>query len=117
MNLKSSENTALKNNLVLLIISISAFFLNAAETLSVIPDSAQALATVGGRFANLNDASAVRVSPANILAIKSSELLINTAIWNGNVAEISKHHLFLKRTCGSEVMEGYIRINIEVEII
>lgn len=85
MNLKSSENTALKNNLVLLIISISAFFLNAAETLSVIPDSAQALATVGGRFANLNDASAVRVSPANILAIKSSELLINTAIWNGNV--------------------------------
>jgi long-chain fatty acid transport protein len=58
---------------------------HASEALSVVPDSAQALGIVGGRYANLNDASAVRVSPANILQIKKSELLINTAIWNGDI--------------------------------
>lgn len=51
----------------------------------MVPDSAQALGIVGGRYANLSDASAVRVSPANILQIKKSELLINTAIWNGDI--------------------------------
>lgn len=56
----------------------------ASEALSVVPDSAQALGIVGGRYANLSDASAVRVSPANILQIKQSELLINTAIWHGD---------------------------------
>lgn len=56
-----------------------------AETLSVVPDSAQALGTVGGRFANLRDASAVRVSPANILEISSPELLINASAWHGDI--------------------------------
>lgn len=58
---------------------------HAAETLSVVPDSAQALATVGGRFANLNDASATRVSPANIVEIERPELLLNLAAWNGDI--------------------------------
>ncbi len=58
---------------------------HAAETLSVVPDSAQALGTVGGRFANLNDASATRVNPANILEITQPELLINLAAWNGDI--------------------------------
>lgn len=57
----------------------------AAETTSVVPDSAQALATAGGRFANLNDASAVRVAPANILQIKEPEVLLNLAAWNGDI--------------------------------
>lgn len=57
-----------------------------AETLSVVPDTAQALSTVGGRFANLQDASALRVSPANILQIQQTELLINGAVWHGDVS-------------------------------
>lgn len=56
-----------------------------AETLSVVPDSAQALGTVGGRFANLRDASAVRVSPANILQMSRPELLINASAWHGDI--------------------------------
>ena len=50
----------------------------------MVPDSAQALGIVGGRYANLSDASALRVAPANILQIKQSELLINTAIWHSD---------------------------------
>ncbi len=57
----------------------------AAETLSVVPDSAQALGIVGGRFANLSDASSVRVSPANMLEIADPELLINMAAWHGDI--------------------------------
>ena len=48
-----------------------------AETLSLVPDTAEALGTVGGRYANLRDASSVRVSPANMLDIKQAEILIN----------------------------------------
>lgn len=59
--------------------------LHSAETLSVVPDSAQGLGIAGGRFANLRDASAVRVSPANILEIEQTELLINTAAWYGDI--------------------------------
>lgn len=69
----------------LLAVLAAASFSHAAETLSVVPDSAQALATVGGRFANLHDASATRVSPANIMEITQPELLINLAAWNGDI--------------------------------
>ncbi len=86
MNSKLSGKWQPRFNLVFLIITTAILTLDAAETLSVIPDSAQGLGIVGGRFANLTDASAVRVSPANILEIQSTELLINTAIWNGNVS-------------------------------
>ena len=56
---------------------------HSAETLAVAPDSAQALGMVGGRYANLQDASAVRVSPANILSLEQAEFLINTSVWHG----------------------------------
>ncbi len=70
----------------IILASILAFAsAHSAETLSVVPDSAQALGTVGGRFANLHDASAVRVSPANILQIKEPEVLLNLAVWNGDI--------------------------------
>ena len=85
MNSNLSGKSCFRFNLVFLIIASTTLLVNAAETLSVVPDSAQGLGIVGGRFANLSDASAVRVSPANILEIKSTELLINTAVWNGNV--------------------------------
>ncbi|MBE7498249.1 MAG: outer membrane protein transport protein [Verrucomicrobiaceae bacterium] len=64
---------------------LAACAVHAAETLSVVPDSAQALGTVGGRFANLHDASAVRVAPANILQITEPQVLFNTGAWNGDI--------------------------------
>lgn len=59
--------------------------LPAAESLSLIPDSAQALGTAGGRFANLQDASAVRVNPANVAEFERPELLISTGLWHGDI--------------------------------
>lgn len=70
---------------ILLVLAAMLAMAYSAETLSVVPDSAQALGIAGGRFANLRDASAVRTSPANILAIEQSELLINTAMWHGDI--------------------------------
>ncbi len=70
----------------LIVLGLATLTAHASETLSVVPDSAQALGIVGGRYANLKDASAVRVSPANILQIEKSELLINTAIWHGDIS-------------------------------
>lgn len=70
---------------LIFILGFAAAVAHASETLSVVPDSAQALGIVGGRYANLKDASALRVSPANILQIEKSELLINTAIWHGDI--------------------------------
>jgi|GEM_PF-927439 len=69
----------------ILLTGLAAAAAHASETLSVVPDSAQALGIVGGRYANLSDASAVRVSPANIMQIQKSELLINAAMWNGDI--------------------------------
>ncbi|WP_395741769.1 OmpP1/FadL family transporter [Prosthecobacter sp.] len=66
-------------------LSLAAMAAHASETLSVVPDSAQALGIAGGRYANLKDASSVRVSPANMLQIEKSELLINTAAWYGDI--------------------------------
>ena len=57
-----------------------------AETLSLVPDTAEALGTVGGRYANLRDASSVRVSPANMLDIKKAEILINGSVWHGDIS-------------------------------
>jgi long-chain fatty acid transport protein len=70
---------------LLVALGLATASVQAAETLSVVPDSAQALGTVGGRIANLHDASAVRVSPANILQIKEPEVLLNLAVWNGDI--------------------------------
>lgn len=71
---------------LILALGFAAAAAHAAETFSVVPDSAQGLGIVGGRYANLQDASAVRVSPANILKIEKSELLINAAMWNGDIS-------------------------------
>lgn len=69
--------------LALLMTGIS--FSRGAESLSLIPDSAEALGTAGGRYANLGDASAVRVNPANILSSESPELLFSTGLWHGDI--------------------------------
>jgi long-chain fatty acid transport protein len=71
--------------LMLLISSIGDAALGAG-TLSVVPDSASALGGAGGRFANLNDASALRVSPANIADKTQSELLLNLGVWHGDIS-------------------------------
>ncbi|MDB6007339.1 MAG: hypothetical protein JWR15_4326, partial [Prosthecobacter sp.] len=70
---------------LVLALSFAAAAAHASETLSVVPDSAQGLGIVGGRYANLSDASAVRTSPANILQMEKSEFLINTALWHGDI--------------------------------
>ena len=82
LNLTSTMKSRVFHLILALGFASSAY---ASETLSVVPDSAQALGIVGGRYANLNDASAVRVSPANILQIEKSELLINAAMWHGDI--------------------------------
>jgi long-chain fatty acid transport protein len=69
----------------ILALGLTSAAVQASETFSVIPDSAQALSIVGGRYANLSDASAVRVAPANILKMEKSELLINTAMWHSDI--------------------------------
>jgi long-chain fatty acid transport protein len=84
--------------LLTLVLAISVSGLQAAETLSVVPDSAQGLATVGGRFANLNDASAVRVSPANIAGMTESQILLNAAAWNGDIRFNSTNASSVKMT-------------------
>lgn len=70
---------------LILALGIASVAAQASETFSVVPDSAQGLGIVGGRYANLSDASALRVAPANILKIEKSELLINTALWHGDI--------------------------------
>ena len=65
---------------------LCAPFSMGAETLSLVPDTAEALGTVGGRYANLRDASSVRVSPANMLDIKKAEILINGSVWHGDIS-------------------------------
>lgn len=57
----------------------------AAETLSLIPDSAQSLGEAGGRFANLDDATALRVSPATIADAERPLLQFNTGLWYGDI--------------------------------
>ncbi|MBV6501640.1 MAG: hypothetical protein CJBNEKGG_04158 [Prosthecobacter sp.] len=56
-----------------------------AESLSLIPDSAEALGTAGGRYANLGDATVVRVSPASMVDAEQPVLQVNTGIWHGDV--------------------------------
>jgi long-chain fatty acid transport protein len=56
-----------------------------AETLAVVPDSAEALGLAGGRYANLRDASTARVNPANMTYAGSPQLLVNAAVWRGDV--------------------------------
>ncbi|WP_395750577.1 OmpP1/FadL family transporter [Prosthecobacter sp.] len=70
---------------LILVLGFAAAAVHASETLSVVPDTAQALGIVGARYANLTDASAVRISPANILRTDKAELLLNTALWYGDV--------------------------------
>lgn len=55
------------------------------EALSALPDSAKASAMVGGRFATLDDASALRTSPANLLQLKEPEAQANLGLWVSDV--------------------------------
>jgi long-chain fatty acid transport protein len=80
----------MKTKLTLLLISISQMLpcisrIQAAETLSLIPDSAQSLAEAGGRFANLDDATAVRVNPANFADAERPLLQFNTGLWHADI--------------------------------
>ncbi|HUF60973.1 MAG TPA: outer membrane protein transport protein [Verrucomicrobiales bacterium] len=56
-----------------------------SEALGVIPESAKAIAMPGGRFANLDDASVLFHSPANMLFLEEPELQVNLGLWHGDL--------------------------------
>ncbi|GEP45586.1 OmpP1/FadL family transporter [Brevifollis gellanilyticus] len=58
---------------------------HAAESLSLIPDSAEALSLAGARYANLRDASVSRVAPAAMLDFDRPEVLLNAALWRSDI--------------------------------
>ncbi|MCX6856716.1 MAG: outer membrane protein transport protein [Verrucomicrobia bacterium] len=57
----------------------------AAESLSLIPDSAEALGIAGGRFANLRDATTARVAPASMIDIEQATIQFNTGLWRSDI--------------------------------
>ena len=57
----------------------------AAESLSLIPESAEALGMVGGRFANLSDATTARVAPANMIHTTSPTVQLNTGFTHNDI--------------------------------
>ena len=57
----------------------------AAESLSLIPDSAEALGIAGGRFANLQDATTARVAPASMIDIEQATIQFNTGLWRSDI--------------------------------
>ena len=59
--------------------------LRASETLSIVPDSAQALGMTGGRYANLDDPSALHYTPANLTEITRTEAELNYSVWYGDI--------------------------------
>jgi long-chain fatty acid transport protein len=58
---------------------------HAAESLSLIPDSAEALSLAGARYANLQDASVSRVAPAAMLDFDRPAVLLNAALWRSDI--------------------------------
>ncbi len=58
---------------------------HAAESLSLIPDSAEALGIAGGRFANLQDATTARVAPASMIDIEQATIQLNTGLWRSDI--------------------------------
>jgi long-chain fatty acid transport protein len=60
-------------------------FCYSEETLSTVPDTAEALSRFGGRFATLQDASALRVAPARLADIEKTQVLLSTAAWRSNI--------------------------------
>lgn len=56
-----------------------------AESLSLIPDSAEALGIAGGRFANLQDATTARVAPASMIDIENATIQLNTGLWRSDI--------------------------------
>jgi long-chain fatty acid transport protein len=73
-------------NAVLSVLAICPMWAISAETLSLVPDTAEALSTAGGRYANLKDASVVRVSPGNMLDFTEPEVLVNASVWKADIS-------------------------------
>lgn len=56
---------------------------NSAEGLRSLPDSAEALGIIGGRFAQLDDPSVVRANPATLTDLLDPALQVNLQAWHG----------------------------------
>ncbi len=55
-----------------------------AEGVRVLPDSAEAIGLIGGRFTLLDDPSVVRTNPASLSKINSPALQVNFQAWEGD---------------------------------
>ena len=80
--------------LALLLLAGSSY---GAESLSLIPDSAEALGIAGGRFANLQDATTARVAPASMVDVEQASIQLNAGLWRSDIglessAGVSMHH-------------------------
>jgi long-chain fatty acid transport protein len=55
----------------------------AAEGLRALPDSAEAMGIIGGRFAQLDDPSVVRTNPATLTDLLDPAMQVNLQVWHG----------------------------------
>lgn len=76
-------------NHLIAVLAVGALLLagagRAAESLSLIPDSAEALSLAGARYANLQDPSVARVAPAAMLDYDQPAVLLNAALWRSDI--------------------------------
>ncbi len=54
-----------------------------AEGLRALPDSAEAMGIIGGRFAQLDDPSVVRTNPATLTDLLDPAMQVNFQVWHG----------------------------------
>lgn len=57
--------------------------IHAAEGLRALPETAESIATVGGRIANLRDPSVVRLNPASLADISDTTFQFSFQAWHG----------------------------------
>ncbi len=57
-----------------------------SESIGVLPDSAESIATAGGRLANLDDPSTLSDNPANMIGFASPEFQVNLGFWRGDLS-------------------------------
>jgi long-chain fatty acid transport protein len=67
------------------LLSLASTSSHGAESLSLIPDSAEALGIAGGRFANLQDATTARVAPASMVDAEQASIQLNAGLWRSDI--------------------------------
>ncbi len=81
------KNQIMGRNCIIIVGLFAAFGLagaRGAEGVRALPDSAQALGTIGGRFAQLDDPSVVRTNPATLVDLVDPAVQLNFQAWHGD---------------------------------